>query len=104
MKDGPVFFVGRGGVYKLQGSANVVRGYCRDIRFKYRANSDVVNENPDATCPVVTTVFEGVVGVCFFFFVFYRLQPGVGLGLFNNSTPLLSILSLHPSTNNLHPL
>ena len=60
------FFVGRGGVYKLQGSANVVRGYCRDIRFKYRANSDVVNKKPDATCLVVTTVFEGV-GVFFFF-------------------------------------
>ena len=29
---------------------------------------------------------------------------GGGLGLFNNSAPLLSILCLHPPTNNLHPL
>ena len=32
------------------------------------------------------------------------LQPWVGLGLFNNSTPFLSILNLDPPTNNLHPL
>ena len=31
-------------------------------------------------------------------------QPWVGLGLFNNSIPLLSILDLRPPTNNFHPL
>ena len=32
------------------------------------------------------------------------LQPWVGLGLFNNSILLLSILYLRPLTNNFHPL
>jgi len=32
------------------------------------------------------------------------LQPWVGLGLFNNSIPLLFILNLCPPTNNFHPL
>ena len=32
------------------------------------------------------------------------LQPWVGLGLFNNSIPLLSILDLRPPANNFHPL
>jgi hypothetical protein len=32
------------------------------------------------------------------------LQPWVGLGLLNNSIPLLSILDLRPPTNNFHPL
>ena len=32
------------------------------------------------------------------------LRPWVGLGLFNNSFPLLSILDLRPPTNNFHSL
>ena len=32
------------------------------------------------------------------------LQPWVGLGLFNNSIPFLSVLYLRPPTNNFHPL
>ena len=32
------------------------------------------------------------------------LQPWVGLGLFNNSIPFLSLLYLRPPTNNFHPL
>ena len=31
------------------------------------------------------------------------LQPWVGLGLFDNSIPHLSILSLHPPASNFHP-
>ena len=32
------------------------------------------------------------------------LQPWVGLGLFNNSIPFLSVLYLRPPTNNFRPL
>ena len=39
-----------------------------------------------------------------FLLLLLTLQPLVGLGLFNNSTPLLSILCLHLPTSNLHPL
>jgi hypothetical protein len=37
-------------------------------------------------------------------FLLSTLQPWVGLGLFNNSTPLLSILRSHPPNSNPHPL
>ena len=33
----------------------------------------------------------------------FTLQPWVGLGLFNNSIPFLSVLYLRPPTNNFHP-
>ena len=36
--------------------------------------------------------------------ILLTLQPWVCLGLFNSSTPLFSILCLHPPTSNLHPL
>ena len=36
--------------------------------------------------------------------ILLTLQPRVGLGLFNNSIPFLSVLYLRPPTNNFHPL
>ena len=39
----------------------------------------------------------------FFFSFFFTLQPWMGLGLFNNSIPFLSVLYLRPPTN-FHPL
>ena len=40
----------------------------------------------------------------FLLLLLLTLQPWVGLGPFNNSIPLLSILDLRPPTNNFHPL